>query len=325
MPNKINICDLDYLQDVLDRINNDEDINISDLNFSDFSTVKIKIYGTGYDGKLNSNVIHSMSNYHNELLKLYCMVRYRDSNLRNLTSEDKKLLVIEYEVNHGCTEILNFLKKPFESLAEVFEKMTNGMSPKQKTTCYIITVLSVVGYFSFYQAIDYFSKKQDQQNEIDKIKTIQNGILESISSNKQAEDLIENIKNQSQQTYINTVKPLTDVSNIELSNKSLKLKMDKSEISSFVTTNKEKLVTEEGTKELLIESIKRTPERLNVVCSEIGSDYNFNLSVDISFIEPEEIELLFDLFKTNRPVKIKGEFKIRSGIIEKGIASNIYQ
>lgn len=333
--NKVSVSNLDDLNNILNRLNNNEDINISDIDFSNLAKVTIKVYGDEYNGKLNSNIIHAMSNYHNELIKVYCMVRYRDPSLKKLSSEDKKLLTIEYEVNSGCTEIINSIKDLFESIGEAFAKMTTGMTPKQKTACCILTVLSIAGYFTISEALNHDLKKQEllvsaqsqldsQKNEITKIETIQNGMLSIINGNKQAIEIATNTKNQSQQAYINTVKSFPDITNVELKNANLDVKLDKSEISSFVTTNKDKLETEEGTKELMIESIKRTPERLNIVCSEIGSDYSFPLSVDISFIEQEEIDLLFDSFKKSAPVKVRGDFKIRAGIIERANTSNVY-
>ena len=331
---KIIISNLDDLNSILDRLNNDENIDISDIDFNNLATVKIKVYGDEYNGELNSNIIHAMSNYHNELLKVNCVVRYRDLSLKKLSSEDKKLLTIKYEVNAGCTEIKNSIKELIESIGEAFSKMTTGMTPKQKTACCILTVLSVAGYFTISEALNYDLKKQDlltsaqsqldsQKIDVKKIETIQNGMLSILNGNKQAIEIATNTKNQSQQAYINTVKSFPDVTNIELKNSNLDVKLDKSEISSFVTTNKDKLITEEGTRELIIESIKRTPERLNIICLEIGSDYSFPLSVDLSFIEQDEIDLLFDSFKKSIPVKIRGDFKVRSGVIERANTSNV--
>lgn len=72
-----------------------------------------------------------------------------------------------------------------------------------------------------------------------------------------------------------------------------------------------------------IDGIKRSPDKLTINCHEVGSESGFVVYVDLSFVEPEEVSLLFDAFKKSSVIKIQGNFKVRSGIIEQGNLSSV--
>ncbi|HFL3000055.1 TPA: hypothetical protein ACGWNK_005052, partial [Salmonella enterica] len=71
----------------------------------------------------------------------------------------------------------------------------------------------------------------------------------------------------------------------------------------------EKAKKEERNLELVIDSIKRTAEKITLSCREPSSEESFPVSVDTSFIDDkDEIALLFDAMKENRTVKILGSY-----------------
>lgn len=327
---KIIISNLDDLKVILDRINTGEEILISNLDFSVLSKVTLKIIGKDYNGKLNSNIVVALNNYQNELQKLYCMVRYNSNNLRSLSLEDKKLLTVEYEIKEGCTEIINALTSFFDTTGRAFEKMTAGMSGNQKTACMIFLILCVtVGwcardYYTHLASVDENQKDiAGQRLEIEKIKAIQEGVKATVGNNPKAEKLASDTEKQARNIYSSTIKLLPSVDNVEITSGISSVNLDKNGISSIIATEKSKLQTVEANKILNIESIKKSLDRLAITCSETGSDYTFILSVDKSFIEDDEISIIFDNFKNDKPINVFGSFKVRDGVIEKANATTI--
>jgi len=65
------------------------------------------------------------------------------------------------------------------------------------------------------------------------------------------------------------------------------------------------------------------PNKLTVTCHQVGSEASFIVYMDLSFVEPQEVAILFDAFKKSSTVKIQGNFKVRGGVIEQANLSSV--
>ena len=110
----MNIKSLDDLLILAEKSIKGDDIG--EIDFSDFAKISVKIDGENYHGELTASLCHSLNQFHDSLSRLYCIAKYGEENLTNLSEEDKELLNVTFFVNEGCTE----WKVDFQ---ELFEKI----------------------------------------------------------------------------------------------------------------------------------------------------------------------------------------------------------
>lgn len=132
-----------------------EQNTILDLNSIDFSglypEIGIKLIGdeSRLNGTLNSTICKGLSDFHNDFLKAYCIIKYNSDNLKQLKQDERQKLEFVYTVNPGCTDILVAAKDFCDSLKQAVDSVTKDMTGTQKTALFLVAVLSVGGYFAF--------------------------------------------------------------------------------------------------------------------------------------------------------------------------------
>ncbi|EMM0854453.1 hypothetical protein ISO73_16325 [Morganella morganii subsp. morganii] len=325
----IKITNLSEISAVLYRIKQGEQIGIDQIDLSSLANVKIKAYGDGdqFSGQLTSSICSGLRDFHTELLKVYCIIRYGSDNLRYLKDSEKEALEVIFKIDPGCTQILVEMKEFISACGDAFKKVTEGMNGNLKATCYIATVLTVAGYFAF----DNYSDRQtnleaaqaEASTQIEQQRILKDAVLEALKINGEKPPMIDEIETKASQAYEKALKPLSDADKVEIYSAGKESVLGNKELNEFIANPTPKLETSESTKILEIEGIKRSPEKLTVTCSERGSDISFTLYVDLSFINQTEVDILFDAFKKNKPVSVQGSYKERSGIIERANASTI--
>lgn len=142
----ININSLGDLETVFNSLMAGEDIRIENIKLNFFNSIDFKIYGdeNKYNGTLPSSLAQGICEFQTEMYKVYTLIKYKTSNLQKLTIEDREAAELVFTINPGCTEIIASLKELFEAFGEAFAKVTQGMSPTQKTMCFLFA-LAVLG------------------------------------------------------------------------------------------------------------------------------------------------------------------------------------
>jgi len=312
-------------------------LDIANLKFSIFDSFKMKIEGdqTKYFGGVSSTLAQGMSDFQVELNKIFAIVRYNTDNLQRLSSQDKKDLELTFLVNAGCTEIISSLTELVKTIGDAGAKVMNGMTPNQKTLCILFTVAVIGGGWGVSNYANNLHEEtmaqiqaqqvvSGQQAEIDRLETLKNGMLDAINAtnNNELKEKTVGIENHGAKAYADIVKSASDADKITFSGLT-DIPLDQGGIQDVIKNPIEKLENKEDTIEVEIESIKRNIDSLTVACRIPGMDYVFSISVNTSFIDKDESDLLFDAMKESKTVKILGNYKTRAGVIEKGNASSI--
>jgi len=156
MDKLIKIKNLSDMEAVLQLLQDGEDVEVENLDFSNLKPLQIKIYGDEdkYNGTLPSSLCYGLCDFQNELLKTYCLIKYKTDNLRYLKNADRELLEVVFDIKPGCTDLLASLTDFTKACGEAFSKMTQGMSGTQKTACMIILILSLAGGSLVYTQIE---------------------------------------------------------------------------------------------------------------------------------------------------------------------------
>lgn len=336
----IKINDLSDMEAVLSRIQKGEDVPVELLDFSGLKKLQIKIYGDEekYNGTLPSSLCYGLCDFHNELLKTYALIRYKTDNLRHLKSTDRELLEVVFEIRPGCTDLLASLTNFTKACGDAFSKMTHGMTGTQKTVCMMFLILSATGGGLLYhytdsnhdiqvQQINADKEKDKDKSENERLSILKSGMLEAIHkdsvTNSDAQAIANGITEHSAKAYEGLLKPVTDADKVVVSGASGTVEMSQKQVQEFVSNPIEKPVHNDRLISVEIDGIKRSPDKLTVNCHEVGSESGFVFYVDLSFVEEEEVDLLFDAFKKSSAIKIQGNFKIRAGVIEQGNISSI--
>lgn len=338
MEKLIKISTLKDMENILTLIQKGEDIEVESLDFSSLKRLEIKIYGDEerYNGTLPSSLCYGLCDFQNELLKTYCLIKYKTDNLRYLKNADRDLLEVVFEIKPGCTELLASLTDFTKACGDAFSKMTEGMSGTQKTACMVILILSLAGGSLIYTQIeakhDIAVQKIDAQKDEAKAKTenermiiLRDGMLDAIhkSDGADGEQVAEGIKLHTAKAYEGILKPLTDADKVEINGAAGKIQLSQNDIHTYVSNPIQKAQHYDQVLEVGIDAIKKSPDKLTVTCHKVGSDANFVVYVDLSFVEPQEVALLFDAFKKSSTVKMQGNFKIRAGVIEQANLSSV--
>lgn len=283
--------------------------DITDIDFSKFSKINVKIDGDNYSGDLTASICQSLNHFHNSLSKLYCLVKYGEENLNRLSEEDKNLLNITFYVSKGCTEWKVDIGDILENISKY---AVDKMNPIGLSICIGI---GIVGYFgnNIYDRYATMTENIATQNNTNEI------VKEQAIAMK---EMAKAVTTRSQEMYVEQLRIYDNPKEITFQSGSDEKTLDQDEIQEVTKRTRRNLVNEDATKAIEIDSIKRSLDKI-IVTARVSKDYTFPIYVDTSFIDKEEIDLLFDAFKENRPVFILADFKSYQGKIEKGMASAI--
>ncbi|MCA7012493.1 hypothetical protein LF934_07515 [Dickeya dadantii] len=338
MENLIEVSNIGHIEELFHRLDSGEEITIDRLRIKLFESVNFKIFGdpNRYNGTIPSTLAQGLCEFQTEIYKVYTLIKYKSDNLQKLTVKDREDAEIIFTVDAGCTEIIAALTELFEAFGKAFDKVTHGMSPNQKTLCFLFAITVLGGAWLGSSYLDHQAeielKKEDIKLEEAKMKTetermtiLKDGMLDAIRTKAgvDAIDRAEGIQEHSAKAYTGILKGASDADKIVIQGAS-KVELSQKEIHEIIKNPLEKAKSEEKNIEVAIDSIKRSAEKITLSCREPTGENSFPVSVDTSFIDDkEEIGLLFDAMKENKTVKILGSYKIRAGIIEQGNASGI--
>ncbi|WFY32756.1 hypothetical protein NFK28_07895 [Citrobacter braakii] len=336
----INVSSLDDIESLFSRIDSGEEITIDKLKIDLFNSVNFKIYGdpSRYNGTLPASLAQGLCEFQTEIYKVFTLIKYKTDNLQRLTSQDKEDAEIIFTIDEGCTDILAAFTELFEAFGKAFEKVTHGMSPTQKTLCFLFAVTVIGGAWVGTSYLDHKAeveiKQEETKQEEAKVKSenermtiLKDGMLEAIRAKAgvDAVERAEGIQEHAAKAYTGVLKGASDADKIVISGINT-VELSNKDIHELIKNPIEKAKTEEQSLEVVIDSIKRTSDKITISCREPTGEASFPVSVDTSFIDDkDEISLLFDAMKENKTVKILGSYKIRAGIIEQGNASSISQ
>ncbi|EKC5751411.1 hypothetical protein [Cronobacter malonaticus] len=340
MENLIELSSLEDIESLFLRIESGEEITIERLRFDLFNSVNFKIYGDPkrYNGTLPASLAQGLCEFQTEIYKVFTLIKYKTDNLQRLTVKDKEEAEIIFSIDEGCTDILAAFTDLIKAFGDAFEKVTHGMSPTQKTLCFLFAVTVIGGAWVGTSYLEHQSevaaKQEETKQQEAKLKTenermtiLRDGMLEAIRAKAgvDAVERAEGIQEHTAKAYTGVLKGAADADKIIISGANT-VELSHKEIHELIKNPIEKAKTEEKNIEVVIDSIKRSSDKLTISCREPTGESSFPVSVDTSFIDDkDEIALLFDAMKENKTVKILGSYKVRSGIIEQGNASSISQ
>ncbi|EOI5715339.1 hypothetical protein [Cronobacter dublinensis] len=340
MENLIELSSLEDIESLFLRIESGEEITIERLRFELFNSVNFKIYGDPkrYNGTLPASLAQGLCEFQTEIYKVFTLIKYKTDNLQRLTVKDKEEAEIIFSIDEGCTDILAAFTDLIKAFGDAFEKVTHGMSPTQKTLCFLFAVTVIGGAWVGTSYLEHQSevvaKQEETKQQEAKLKTenermtiLRDGMLEAIRAKAgvDAVERAEGIQEHTAKAYTGILKGAADADKIIISGANT-VELSHKEIHELIKNPIEKAKTEEKNIEVVIDSIKRSSDKLTISCREPTGESSFPVSVDTSFIDDkDEIALLFDAMKENKTVKILGSYKVRSGVIEQGNASSISQ
>lgn len=329
-----NIDQFGDFQKLLARLSDTNDvITLSDIDLSRiYPTIALKL--TGDDNRLNglltSSICKGLADFHYDLLKSYCIAKYNSDNLQKLNNTEKKQLEIVFKVEPGCTNIIADITELLNSLKGVIDKATDNMTGNQKTAFFIMCVLGVSGAYTFNQYTDLqkaelAANKEMKLAELNKsqITTITDTLENIVKDNNLTLEKYAKINAQSEKGYQNLIKAAltSGATKVEYMGSSTAV-LEQADLEEISSPTQPQLKTENESYELEISSVKRNGLNLSVTANRENQD-NFNLSIDTSYIEAAEIDLLLQALKNKSKILVNGSFKVRDGRIEKAIASKI--
>ncbi|MFS1876575.1 hypothetical protein [Enterovibrio norvegicus] len=344
---KIIISDIDELIRII--IDTGKTVDFVNIDFTGLYTdVGFKLSGDEdrLNGALNSTICKGLSDFHNDLLKAYCIVKYNSDNLKQLKAVERQKLELVFTVEAGCTDILVAAKDFCDSLKQAVESVTTDMTGSQKTALFLTAILSVGGYY----ALDSYNTRKSTETaaqsdvtlsentankeialaqiERQKMDSLITVLENSIKSNSAANERAIKFKSQAEKAYHGIIKQslLAGAKDIHYRG-ATNVSLDEEQAKELVVSNKKKLDNQNGIHPVEITSIRWTDaENLSVTARSPDSVSTFIMSVDTTYVDKSELDILInDGFGSKDIIYVSGSFKVRGGFIEKAIASGIYK
>lgn len=332
------INNLEDISSVFNRVVSGEEIHIENLNLNFLQTIDFKFYGDEekYNGSLPASLAQGLCEFQTEMYKVYTLIKYKTDNLQKLTAEDRETAELMFSIDAGCTEIFTSLSDLIKSFGDAFGKVTQGMTPKQKTLCFLFALTVLGGGWLGTAYLDHRTAVEGKQEEVkleevqqraesERLTILRDGMLSAIKANAgvDAIDRAEGIQEHTAKAYAGVLKGASDADKVII-NGANRVELSQSDVQEIIKNPIEKAKSEQRTLEVTIDSIKRSADKLTLSCHEPTGEDSFPIYVDTSFIsDKDEIGLVFDAMKENKTVKILGSYKIRAGVIEQGNASTI--
>ncbi|EGR2828352.1 TPA: hypothetical protein ACMDN5_001906 [Vibrio cholerae] len=325
---------------------------ILDFHSIDFSglypEIGIKLIGDEdrLNGTLNSTICKGLSDFHNDFLKAYCIIKYGHDNLKQLKTVERQSLEFVYTVNPGCTSILVEAKEFCDSIKQVVDSVTKNMTGREKTSLFLIAILALGGYYSFDSYNDRIKAELSAEKEVsmaknandkevslaeierDKMKSLVDALQASIADNASASKRSNQFIAQADKAYQGIVKQSLTAGAIEIQYQgATNVVLSQDEAKEIVSNNKQQLVTENGIKAVEILSIRWTDDdNLSVTARIVDSTSTFIMSVDSTYVEQTEIEILVNEgFGKKEVIYVDGSYKIRGLSVEKAVATKIFK
>lgn len=334
----ININTFDEIESIFNRVVAGEEIHIENINLTFIESINFKFFGDEerYNGTLPASLAQGLCEFQSEMYRIYTLIKYKTDNLQKLSPEDRNTAELIFTINPGCSEIITAVKELVESFGEAFGKVTQGMSPRQKTMCFLFTVTVLGGAWLGSSYLEHRKKveltqeenrmeESRQHAESERLTILRDGMLSAIKD-KAGVDTIERaeaIQEHTAKAYTGILKGAVDADKVVIKGVNT-VELSQKDVKEIIKNPIEKAKSEQLNLEVIIDSIKRSADKLTLSCHEPTGDHSFLIYVDTSFInDPDEIGLIFDSMKNNNSLKILGSYKVRSGIVEQGNASTI--
>ncbi|HHT7764210.1 hypothetical protein [Pasteurella multocida] len=310
------IKSINDLFELLDRTNLDDNIKITDIDLSKITNVKVKVNGKSYNGEINSDLCYSLVNFHDNLLRLYCISKYKEENLARLSDEDRAKLKLTFVVNDGCTEWNVDINEVASNIATNLMKHTiDKMNGTQLFISVTLIILCTLGYKLYDRYCQKEEKKAEETTKNETVDKFAEVTKEMANLNKRAQEMfVEHLR-----TYNNPTQFKASVFDEE----EYDVVLNQEEIAAITRRPRRKLDNDSKIQKVEIESVKKSNDKYIVTCRLPGGNYTFPVNVDTSFIDKEETDLIFEAFRDNKPLYILADFKSYQGNIEKGNASGI--
>ncbi|EPT0809607.1 TPA: hypothetical protein ACUU9M_000008 [Yersinia enterocolitica] len=338
MENKIEISNLNDVEDLLARIKKGEIVSVEDIKINFVNVVNFKIYGDPerYNGTIPSSLAQGMCEFQTELYKAFTLVRHGTDNLKHLTKNDREELEIIFKVEPGCTDLIVGIKDVIDSFGIAFERSTQGMTGTEKAICLVLISLLLTGAWLIkshlknkhengMKQLEIDAEKNNSNAETERMRILKDGIVETlsaVSATPAAREISDGVQNHTANAVVGVLKGVSDAERVEF-NGLAKIELDQKDIKEMIQNPREKMSNSELTVEVEIEGIKKTPEKLTVTCRKVGEDYSFPAYVLTEFFDKEETDLLYDAMKDSDTAQLFGDYKLRSGIIELAMISRI--
>lgn len=277
---------LNNLDQITELLESNDDIDLSQVDFSNWPKLKIKIEGDKYHGTITPQLAKALYDFVYSLKKGYAQIKYGTSNLQRLRSEDNELFdSITFHISEGCSDVVtDGISKVFDAIAQCIKEGFKDMSPKQKFALLALTATLFAGYFAFDTYIQSYHDIESQKIESE-VHAEQNSHEESIAkivqeaadNDVELSNTISAYSEHINEGHRRIVQSVDDADRINYSGKEL----DKESIQRIserqpVTTDS-KIYTET----VRIDHIKRLVER-QVVKVTFVSDY-FDKQITIQY------------------------------------------
>lgn len=145
----VTIDDIAKLPNTLDTLHNLEPLHI-------------KLIGSQFHGSLTSSVMKGLIELQEGINRSYCLAKYGNADLRQLTDTELQKLELVVSIEEGCTDLLGNLQGLIDSLKELLK----DMSPSQKFTIIMAIILGIVGSYNHVQRMENAKYISDNETKI---------------------------------------------------------------------------------------------------------------------------------------------------------------
>lgn len=167
MFNKVTISSDDILNTFRQLAQNPEQFENIEVIIGDIQALEVKIFGEKFHKSLTPTIMKGIIALQEGVYRSYCYAQYGDTNLQQLSKEERSQLEFTVIINEGCTDFLALIKEVFEAAAGLMTNMTG----KEKLLAIGFMLLTFLGYTVITEARSYMSERDAYSYELQQLES----------------------------------------------------------------------------------------------------------------------------------------------------------
>jgi len=303
------------LEEVALLLNQDQEIDIKNLDFSSWPILSIKIEGDKYHGTITPSLAKSLYDYVYHLKRAYAEIKYGTSNLQKLKKEDIALFdSVTFKISEGCSDVLTEgLGKIFDAIAQSVEDRFKNMTSNQVVGLVVFLGGLAAGCYAFDSYLESNNQLEmariNQESQSDAYRhaeKIGELVAQAKQSNPHVKDTVNSFEGHMNEGHINIVRSVDDADRIKYSGKELS-KEDIQKISSGTPVASDSSSISEV---VIVEQVRRIVSRQIVSVSFYSSHFGRQITIqyNMGYLGGRKEAKLQEAFWENMSKRVEVEY-----------------
>lgn len=285
----------------------DEPVN---LKFDGWPTLDLHFSGHDFDSSVPTRIMPPLLDAQKEIHRLFCQLRFGESNLRKLSSDDRERLELVVKVDKGSSD---FKTKLDEKLNEIIQATIQRMDSKHIMITLITCALIWGSNVAWKNWLDEQAKASDVESRV-QMSTLEKDKLKIMSMAYKREPMVKDISNGVNEFRNHSLHKLKPADSFTIPNTSIEV--DGGHAADITHKPREQSVEMRIDGEFIIQSVTSGDTHgFRIKAKRVLDGKVVNISIPDGALNQEQKEVLKNNEWAKRPVLMEINAKVLRGQI----------